>query len=62
MKKLLTLLGSVTLIATTSVAVISCGGTRSEQKTTDTKEKDDKEKSKEKEETETKKEEKIVLS
>ncbi|ADR24642.1 putative lipoprotein [Mycoplasma leachii PG50] len=50
MKKLLTLLGSVTLIATTSAAVIACGGTRSEQKTTDTKEKDDKEKSKEKKE------------
>ncbi|PTD31407.1 lipoprotein [Mycoplasma leachii] len=50
MKKLLILLGSVTLIATTSAAVIACGGTRSEQKTTDTKEKDDKEKSKEKKE------------
>ncbi|WP_434324074.1 lipoprotein [Mycoplasma capricolum] len=35
MKKLLTLLGSVTLIATTSAAVIACGGTRSEQRTED---------------------------
>ncbi|WP_434329236.1 lipoprotein [Mycoplasma capricolum subsp. capricolum] len=50
MKKLLTLLGSVTLITTTSVAVIACGGTRSEQKTTDTEKKDDKEKSKEEKE------------
>ncbi|WP_230589460.1 lipoprotein [Mycoplasma capricolum] len=39
MKKLLTLLGLVTLIATTSVAVIACGGTRSEQKITDTEKK-----------------------
>ncbi|KEZ19101.1 lipoprotein [Mycoplasma capricolum subsp. capricolum] len=35
MKKLLTLLGSVTLITTTSAAVIACGGTRSEQRTED---------------------------
>ncbi|WBX36055.1 lipoprotein [Mycoplasma capricolum] len=35
MKKLLTLLGSVTLIATTSAAVIACGGTRNEQRTED---------------------------
>ncbi|WP_434343953.1 lipoprotein [Mycoplasma sp. 06067-C1-B144P-99-0482-3] len=61
MKKLLTLLGSVTLIATTSAVVIACGGTRSEQKTTDTKGKDDKEKSKEKKE-EKKEEFKLVLS
>ncbi|WP_434342916.1 lipoprotein [Mycoplasma capricolum] len=47
MKKLLTLLGSVTLITTTSAAVIACGGTRSEQRNTDTEKKDDKEKSKE---------------
>ncbi|MCK8462095.1 lipoprotein [Mycoplasma capricolum subsp. capricolum] len=35
MKKLLTLLGSVTLITTTSAAVIACGGTRNEQRTED---------------------------
>ncbi|QDL19609.1 hypothetical protein FOY66_02315 [Mycoplasma capricolum subsp. capripneumoniae] len=39
MKKLLTLLGSVALIATTSAAVIACGGTRSEQRTEDKNEK-----------------------
>ncbi|WP_434325382.1 lipoprotein [Mycoplasma capricolum] len=35
MKKLLTLLGSVVLITTTSAAVIACGGTRNEQRTED---------------------------
>ncbi|WP_434334314.1 lipoprotein [Mycoplasma capricolum subsp. capricolum] len=42
MKKLLTLLGSVTLIATTSAAVIACGGTRSEQKVAEDKKDDEK--------------------
>ncbi|WP_434333786.1 lipoprotein [Mycoplasma capricolum subsp. capricolum] len=51
MKKLLTLLGSVTLIATTSAAVIACGGTRSEQRTEDKKDdKTEKAKEEEKEE------------
>ncbi|KKW61393.1 lipoprotein [Mycoplasma capricolum] len=57
MKKLLTLLGSVTLIATTSAAVIACGGTRSEQKVTEDKKDDKTEKTKEE-----KKEFKSVLS
>ncbi|WP_434329237.1 lipoprotein [Mycoplasma capricolum subsp. capricolum] len=57
MKKLLTLLGLVTLITTTSAAVIACGGTRSEQKTEDKKEKEDKDKSKE-----DNKEEKLTIS
>ncbi|WP_434325848.1 lipoprotein [Mycoplasma leachii] len=51
MKKLLTILGSIGLMATTSAAVIACGD-RSQQKTPDTKpteetRKEDKEKSKE---------------
>ncbi|WP_434325384.1 lipoprotein [Mycoplasma capricolum] len=56
MKKLLTLLGSVTLIATTSAAVIACGGTRSEQKITEDK------KGKEDKSEEEKKEEKLTIS
>ncbi|WP_434338025.1 lipoprotein [Mycoplasma capricolum] len=56
MKKLLTLLGSVTLIVTTSAAVIACGATRSEQRNTeDKKGKEDKSK-------EDNKEEKLTIS
>ncbi|WP_369024592.1 lipoprotein [Mycoplasma capricolum] len=56
MKKLLTLLGLVTLITTTSAAVIACGGTRSEQRNTkDKKGKEDKSK-------EDNKEEKLTIS
>ncbi|KEZ19102.1 lipoprotein [Mycoplasma capricolum subsp. capricolum] len=58
MKKLLTLLGSVVLITTTSAAVIACGGTRSEQKVTKDKKDDKTEKAKEEE----KEEFKSVLS
>ncbi|WP_434334315.1 lipoprotein [Mycoplasma capricolum subsp. capricolum] len=58
MKKLLTLLGSVALITTTSAAVIACGGTRSEQKVAEDKKDDKTEKTKEEE----KEEFKSVLS
>ncbi|WP_434342918.1 lipoprotein [Mycoplasma capricolum] len=56
MKKLLTLLGSVTLITTTSAAVIACGGTRSEQRNTEDK------KGKEDKSEKEKKEEKLTIS
>ncbi|WP_434342915.1 lipoprotein [Mycoplasma capricolum] len=39
MKKLLTLLGSVVLVTTTSAVVIACGGTRNEQRTEGTERK-----------------------